>query len=290
MKNAQESLTAKLCSFARAHHSNFIKQKIFDDYLAFDIMGKEEYDEVKMLVKSVFSNNEKCFDTGMLLNQYISPILLPRIAYAENALCSFSIEHKNIQYVIMGAGMDTFAFRNTNENIKVFELDHPSTQRYKLKRIKHLMWNVPQNLTFVPIDFEVEDLKDALFNSGFNPDIPSFFTILGVSYYLDFGAFSKTIEDISQIMNSVIKIVFDYPDETTFEVQRSKFLADITASLGEPMKQGFLYSDFESLFFDLGLDIESHLSPQDIQNIYFRERNDGQKAYKNIHFMTVRKG
>ena len=57
MINMQESITAKLCSFARAYHSNFVREKIFDDYLAFDIMGKEEYENVKDLLKSIYDKN-----------------------------------------------------------------------------------------------------------------------------------------------------------------------------------------------------------------------------------------
>ena len=93
MINMQESITAKLCSFARAYHSNFAREKIFDDYLAFDIMGKEEYENVKDLLKSIYDKNGFLPESGIsnrgiydVLDFYLSPIPLSRIAYTESKL------------------------------------------------------------------------------------------------------------------------------------------------------------------------------------------------------------
>ena len=69
-------------------------------------------------------------------------------------------KHDKCQYVICGAGMDTFAFRNDDPKIKIYELDHPDTGRYKRERIRELEWNIPKNLVFVPIDFSKEDMTE----------------------------------------------------------------------------------------------------------------------------------
>ncbi|MBQ3929074.1 MAG: hypothetical protein II711_03165, partial [Clostridia bacterium] len=96
MIDTQESITAKLCSFARAYHSNFGRQKIFDDYLAFDLMGREQYDEIGQLIEKnyeVSQLDEKSGFSGKtvypVLNHYISPIPLSRIAFAEKELQRF---------------------------------------------------------------------------------------------------------------------------------------------------------------------------------------------------------
>ena len=133
---AQESITAKLCSFARAYHSNTGRKKIFDDYLAYDLLGKEEFEEIGQLIQNDFDLNKQKKNNDLetanirpTLNRYISPIPLSRIAFSERKLLEFAQRHGVCQYVICGAGMDTFAFRNDNPDIRIFELDHPDTGR-----------------------------------------------------------------------------------------------------------------------------------------------------------------
>ena len=297
---AQESITAKLCSFARAYHSNIGRKKIFDDYLAYDLMGKEEFEEIGRLIQNDFklkpSDNVSGFESSQItstLNRYISPIPLSRIAFAEQKLSEFAEKHSQCQYVICGAGMDTFAFRNTDPDIRIFELDHPDTGRYKRERISQLEWNIPKNLTFVPIDFSKDDMISVLLASGFDPAIPTFFAILGVSYYLTLPVFAQTIKKISELCGAEGKIVFDYPDETTLRAQPSErvnTLADITERLGEKMLHGYSFSEISTVLDRYGFEIEDHETPQMIQQLYFEDRDDGIKAFENIHFMLASKG
>ena len=244
MTETRESTTAKLCSFARAYHSNTGSQKIFDDYLAYDLMGKEEYEEIGQLIENDFESEHRSINYSFSskriidkLNRYITPIPLSRIAFAENKLLEFADKHGKCQYVVCGAGMDTFAFRNGNPDIHVFELDHPNTGRYKRERVKQLEWNIPENLTFVPIDFSTDNMTQALFDAGFQSDVPSFFAILGVSYYLTLSVFAQTIGEISGLCTAESQIVFDYPDETTLSntgAERVHTLAEITEKLFLP--------------------------------------------------------
>ena len=297
MIETQESITAKLCSFARAYHSNIGRKKIFDDYLAYDLMGKEEFEEIGQLIQNDFEPANKAgsaeFTAEQIspkLNRYIAPIPLSRIAFAERKLLEFAKKHPGCQYVICGAGMDTFAFRNENTNIRIFELDHPDTGRYKRERIRELEWNIPKNLTFVPIDFSKDDMTQALLNAGYDPTVPTFFAILGVSYYLTLSVFEQTIKKISQICHAEGKIVFDYPDETTLRAENSErvhTLADITERLGEKMLHGYSFSEISSVLDKFGFEIEDHETPQMIQQNYFAGRDDGIQAFENIHFMLA---
>ena len=297
MIETQESITAKLCSFARAYHSNVGRKKIFDDYLAYDLMGKQEFEKIGHLIQNDFdlrnTDENEDFETERIfseLNRYIAPIPLSRIAFAEQKLLEFAEKYKKCQYVICGAGMDTFAFRNDNANIKIFELDHPDTGRYKRERISELEWNIPKNLIFVPIDFSKDDMNEELLKAGFNPDIPSFFAILGVSYYLTLPVFEQTIKKISELCRAEGKIVFDYPDETTLReknAERVHTLADITEKLGEKMLHGYSFAEVNSVLDKYGFEIEDHETPQMIQKHYFDGRDDGITAFENIHFMLA---
>lgn len=299
MIETHESITAKLCSFARAYHSNIGRKKIFDDYLAYDLMGKEDFEDIGKLIQNDFIlktyDDTIDFETSQIiptLDRYISPIPLSRIAFAEQKLLEFAERYHKCQYVICGAGMDTFAFRNEDPDIRIFELDHPDTGRYKRERIHELEWNIPKNLTFVPIDFSKDDMIEILLDAGFNPDIPTFFAILGVSYYLTLPVFEQTIKKISQLCHAKGKVVFDYPDETTLRADNSErihTLANITEKLGEKMLHGYSFSDINTVLNRHGFEIEDHETPQMIQQHYFADRDDGIRAFENIHFMLAYK-
>ena len=296
MVETRESVTAKLCSFARAFHSNIGRNKIFDDYLAYDLMGRDEYEEIGQLIQNDFdaekSDKNFAFASDKItkcLNRYITPIPLSRIAFAESELNAFARRHGKCQYVICGAGMDTFAFRNDNPKIKVFELDHPDTGRYKRRRIKELEWNIPDNLTFVPIDFSKDDMSERLLASGYAPELPTFFAILGVSYYLTLSVFEETIRKISSLCSAESKVVFDYPDETTLHgksTERVHTLAHITEKLGEKMLHGYSYKEVFTVLERHGFEIEEHETPQMIQLRYFKNRSD-MAAFENINFILA---
>ena len=126
MIEAHESTTAKLCSFARAYHSTYARQKIFDDYLAFDFMGLEQYEKTGQLIGHNYQENRidpnLSFHSSRIvdkLNRYLMPIPISRIAFAEQALAAFATRFPLCQYVICGAGMNTF-FSETAIPISTF--------------------------------------------------------------------------------------------------------------------------------------------------------------------------
>ena len=294
-----ESVTAKICSFVRAHHSIHNRNKIFDDYLAFDLMGVDEYRHIRKLIES-----GKC---GMCENcrtqcpyqdkvtrtvQMLAPIPLSREAFTLDVFNEFIKNNPRCQYVICGAGMDSFLFRNDNPNITIFEVDHPDTQRYKQHRISQLGWVVQKNINFVPVDFAHDDLATKLLEAGYDPNLPTFFTILGVTYYLSGASFENTIERIDSISAKGSAVVLDYPDSSSLKdyiPDRVRRLEKMTARFGEKMAQGFTFSDMRGIFERHHYCIAKHLSPDIIQTDYFGNRKDGMTAYENIHFLHAEK-
>ena len=301
MVEDRESITAKLCSFARAYHSNYDENTVFNDYLAYDLMGRAQYEQMGKLIESDFSQEKANGKTWFYqenireaVYNYMLPIPISRLSFAKKELHNFvkkySKESGKIQYVICGAGMDSFAFRNTNENIQIFEIDHPDTQKYKKARINELEWITPKNLTFVPVDFTRDSLKEKLLENGFNPSLPTFTAILGVSYYLRLKDFEQTLNTISSLTNNESKIIFDFPDETTLSkkaANRVRDLAQITAKLGEPMLKGFSKREIKGALRRNALKIENHEKPKDIQKNYFSGKNENLKAFENVHFISA---
>ncbi|MDO4864311.1 MAG: class I SAM-dependent methyltransferase [Ruminococcus sp.] len=289
MVNERESVTAKLCAFVRAWHSNRSREKIYDDYLAFDLMGKDEYDAIYEMIRQGFGGLQEFSreDTEQIINEYIAPIPLSRIHFSEVRLSDFAAEHGKIQYVICGAGSDTFSFRNANENIEVFEIDHPDTQRYKLERIRGLEWNIPKNVHFVPVDFEKERMCGKLIEAGFDPEKPTFFSILGVSYYLTLDVFADTLRQMSELSSLGSVVVFDYPIKTGDFPRRVERLERITESLGEVMRGGFDYNEVSRALYTLGFQIDTYMPPEKVQSEYFDGRADGMRAFENVSLISA---
>lgn len=285
MIETQESITAKLCAFIRGYHSNYIRQKIADDYLAYDLMGKEAYDRIKEFIISRYSGSDETRFRSFI-DTYFAPIPLARLKFTEERLLRFA-EEENVQCVICGAGADTFSFRNENENIEIFEVDHPDTQRFKLERIKQLEWNIPKNVHFVPVDFNKETMIEGLKKAGFDTRKKTFFTILGVSYYLTLPVFTHTLEQIAELSERGSVLVFDFPLSEGAFPWRVYELEKMTSDLGEVMTGGFSYADVSRALYSLGFQIDTYLPPSKVQKEYFENRNDGMRAFENVSLLSA---
>ncbi len=295
MTTKNDLSTAKICAFARAYHSNFSRSKVFDDYLAYDFMGKEDYDDLHLRIETdelFHLTMGKKSSAGDFIRHFLAPVMLSRICFAESKLKAFAAAHGPCQYVICGAGYDTFSFRNGNPDITIFEVDHPDMQATKRRRIEDLQWNVPNNVNFVPVDFEKDDFIQELLRSGFDPRQKTFFSILGVAYYLTLPVFAKTIADISTLSTQGSMVVFDYPDE---DVHRDGFtgrirkLAHMTERMGEKMRGGYRFEDLTDALFAEGFAMDDYLAATDIQKRFFSKNGDGLQALQNVYLISAQK-
>ena len=289
MIDERESVTAKICAFVRAWHSNRGRSKIYDDYLAYDMLGREEYESIYDLISTGLdgSLNLSREDTESIISEYFAPIPLSRIHFNESRLEEFAAENGKIQYVICGAGSDTFAFRNENEDIEVFEIDHPDTQRYKLEKIRELEWVKRQNVHYVSVDFERERMCDKLLDAGFDPAKKTFFSILGVTYYLTLDVFTDTLRQMADLSALGSELVFDYPIKTGSFPRRVEKLEEITEALGEVMRGGYDYSEVSRALYSLGFQIDTYMPPEKVQKEYFEGREDGLRAFENVSLISA---
>ncbi|MEJ9187830.1 SAM-dependent methyltransferase, partial [Bacillus cereus] len=192
--------------------------------------------------------------------------------------------------VILGAGLDTFSFRHRElENkIEIFEVDHPSTQAFKKERIKEVELEVPNNLHFVSMDFTKGFSYEQLRNEGFEHK-KTFFSLLGVTYYLTKEELASLLECLFEMVPTGSSIVFDYPDENLFTEKglsnRVENMVKMAAVGGEPMKSCYSYAEMEALLEKAGLLIYEHLSPEDIDVLYFEGRNDYLEAFETVHYV-----
>jgi methyltransferase (TIGR00027 family) len=218
-------------------------------------------------------------------------IVITRARYTEDIL-EKAVRQGAKQYIILGAGMDTFAFRRPEmlEELEVFEVDHPATQEFKLHRLAELGWKHPAKLHFIPIDFTKENLVTALTcSSSYDPNVKSFFSWLGVTPYLTREEVYATLRSIAEVASANSTIVFDYLDTNVFIPEKSspqmqeqfKYLSKID----EPIKSsGFNPSKLAEELVNLGFRLQENLSPTDIEEHYFKGRIDGYHIDKHEHF------
>jgi methyltransferase (TIGR00027 family) len=199
------------------------------------------------------------------------------------------------QYVILGAGLDTFAYRNPYPEgiVHVFEVDHPMTQAWKRGRLKETGIGLPKDLIFAPIDFETETLMERLLDVGYDPDTPTFFSMLGVTPYVTAEAVMATLGSIASAPEGS-GIVFDYlirPDLLTSD-QRSFFEAfsQKVASSGDPWQTffdpGVLKQDLRAMGYG---HVEDN-GPEAINALYFKNRTDGLRVWQLTHLVNARIG
>lgn len=299
VKKGEASITSLVSAFGRAYHSEFDNPKIFDDYVAKDFISQKERNDIEMnMVQGIHFFNtdiaQQFQDNPQEILKWItqvqlSPTPLARAAYCERVLLH-EITLGTKQYVILGAGLDTFSFRHRElENkIEVFEVDHPSTQKFKKERIKEAELEVPNHFHFVSMDFTKGFSYEQLQNEGFE-NKKTFFSLLGVSYYLTKEELSSLIECLFEMVPEGSSIVFDYPDENLFTEKglsnRVENMVKMAAIGGEQMKSCFSYAEMEALLEKAGLLIYEHLSPKDINTFYFEGRNDYLKAFETVHYV-----
>jgi len=196
MKPDEPSRTALMIARQRAAHQVLDHGSIFYDPFAMKILCEDEKDVLQ------FANKHPVASIGRLITTARSRI-------AEDAL-SRAVARGVRQIVILGAGLDTFAFRNPHGSldIRIYEVDHPGTQTWKRQLLAKAQIALPAWLIFVPVDFEQDDVGEKLAAAGVQKNSPAFFTWLGVVPYLTEDAISRTLGSMSSIQNS--EVVFDY--------------------------------------------------------------------------------
>jgi len=214
-----------------------------------------------------------------LISRSRRAFLVARSRYAEDELAR-SIERGVTQYVVLGAGLDTFAFRNPHQgcNLRVFEVDHPATQKWKLERLQTAGIPIPSSVTFVPVDFERQTLEEGLTDVGFRFEGATFFSWLGVTQYLSKQAVMATIRSIRS-MSPKNGVVFSYVVQHSslnwVERIAFDFRATKVSKIGEPFRNSFDPEILTSELRRLGFGEIEDLDAQKINSRYFSGRSDG---------------
>jgi methyltransferase (TIGR00027 family) len=270
MQQSVPSRTALRVALRRAAHQLYDAQPlVLDDPIAVPILGQEYLPELHKTATKL----EKPFSSAL------RAFLVARSRYAEDLL-SIAVAQGVRQYVLLGAGLDTFAYRNPHPGLHVFEIDHPATQQWKRELLETNRIPSPSLLTFVPVNFEHQALEAQLLAVGFDPTLPAFFAWLGVVPYLTLEAFRSTVRYIAA-RPPESGLVFDYSQPRSALPRLEQLAHDSLAArvklAGEPFQLFFTPSDAAAelaTFYNI-----EDLGSTEINARYFDNRTDKLKLF-----------
>lgn len=183
------------------------------------------------------------------------------------------------QYVILGAGLDSFAYRRPDllHRLRVFEVDHPASQAWKRARLAEIGVSLPANLTFAPVDFEHQTLRSGLLEAGVDLGAPAIYSWLGVSMYLTLEAIESTLRTLATGASGTrLGMTYNRPLGALSGVghQTEAALGPMARGMGEPMISFFEPEEAEALLRRLGFDQIRHFGPAEAVATYYPGRED----------------
>ena len=266
MQEGKFSRTARRVAIRRAAHQLLDHPRVLDDPLALRIIGSEAEQALRSDPKEdhAFSRAFRAF-------------MAARSRYAEDEL-GHAVAHGITQYVVLGAGLDTFAYRNPHGDLRVFEVDHPATQAWKREQLQAASIAIPSSLTFVPIDFEQQTLAEGLEQSGFEASAAAFFSWLGVTPYLTREACMTTLRSIAKLPTGS-GVIFDFAVDPALLNAGQRMALDAlskrVARYGEPLQLFFDPGKLQDELKAMGFHRTEFLQGKELNARYFHNRKDG---------------
>jgi methyltransferase (TIGR00027 family) len=276
------STTAQGVAMYRATHQIIDEPKIFADPMALRVIGAEGAAALK-----ADPQKYNVLPGAGFLRAFIAA----RSRYTEDELGA-AVGRGVRQYVILGAGLDTFAYRNPYQpdQLCVFEVDHPSTQQWKRTRLEEAGISIPDSVRFVPVDFETRTLPDGLGAANFDPDEPAFLSWLGVVQYLTKDAVLSTLRFIAGLKKGSC-VVSDYIISPALlsPQQRSVFEAIVNRAVmaSAPWKTFFEPSSLAADLHAMGFSEVEDLAPEEINTLFLAGRKDNLRVGEFGHFMKA---
>lgn len=185
------------------------------------------------------------------------------------------------QYVVLGAGLDTFAYRSSlARTVSVFEVDHPGTQGWKRQALAEAGIEPLGRMSFVPVDFEADILRERLLENGFDPARPAVVGWLGVTMYLTGAAIEATLTTLGKLASGT-ELILEYALPPTLRDETGTVYADLVlpaaAEQGEPWLSCYAPDEMTSLLTGAGFGAVRHISQREAVPDALWRRDDALK-------------
>ncbi len=268
-----ENMTAKVSCFARAYHYLNNPVPVFADSAAEQLLG-EDYQQIAQSMTQGIPfflpgfQGSPAEGLHRIVDRQLSPSVLGRSAYCERMLANEQRLGCR-QYVLFASGYDTFAIRNGDASLSVYELDLPDVLADKQRRIEKA--GLESDAVYVPCDLADPAWKDRLTGSGFKPGQKAFCSLLGISYYLDREAFRSLFTALGSLLCEGSALCLDYPSpEGSRETRTNQALAQ---GAGEQMKAQYTSGEMETFLAECGFLVYEHLDHEAMTKQCFEEHN-----------------
>lgn len=269
-----ENTTAKVSLFARGYHCENNSVHIFADTVAKKLLGGE-YDQIAQSMSQGISffipGFEGTSDEGLrlIVDNQLSPSVLGRSAFCEKMIEN-DVKNGCRQIVLLASGYDTFAIRNSNDELSVFELDLPGVVDDKKMKIESA--GLKSCAKYVPCDLSESDWTSKIKYAGYNCEQRAFCSLLGISYYLTKDEFGTLIKTLGEMLCEGSGICLDYPsNDGGKETSINQALA---SGAGEQMKANYSYSEMEDILKECGFTVKEALESDEMTDQYFKEYNN----------------
>jgi methyltransferase (TIGR00027 family) len=268
----QASYTMVRTAAWRAAHQLLDRPRIFEDPVAVGLVPEAS----EQAIRDDIDMHSSPF------NVLLRAAFVHRSKFTEERLAAAAARGVR-QYVIVGAGLDTFPWRQPPfaRDMRIFFVDHPSTLAWSLERFRERGLPVPPNLTFVTADLEALEIAGRLAEHGFDRQVPAFFSMLGVAQYISRNATETLLGFVGALPpGSEIVFTFSPPDDEmdSDAVAVTDWSVEATAKTGEPWLTRMRASEMMALLKSLGFSDVFHLTPQLAQERYFSGRTDALRA------------
>lgn len=282
MEEGRPSITAIASAMIRAAHFLWDDDpKIFQDPLALGLSGVENEAALRAALNTLLADfaQRATPELAQAFFRHARADTTLRQRYTEDELGK-AVARGVAQYVILGAGLDSFAYRRPDlaTTVCIFEVDHPATQQWKRVRLQELRLPLPSNLTFIPLNFEQQTLAGGLRTGSHRSELPTFVSWLGVTPYLTEGAVFETLQYIASLAPGS-EIVFQYflPESLLDEESRGllAMIKAMGAARGEPLLSAFKPTTLAARVKELGFTEVWDLGPAEANARYFAGRRDG---------------
>jgi methyltransferase (TIGR00027 family) len=269
MRESGPSRTAAGAAFRRAAHQRIDHPPVFVDAIGERLLSAEAQE---MLRRDPWRGNR-----GRALSS-LRAFLAVRSRVAEDELAS-AVGRGVRQYVVLGAGLDTFSCRNPFPALRVFEVDHPATQEWKRERLARAGLAVTPGTTFVPVDFETQAVERELAVHGFDAAEPTAISWLGVLPYLDVATVWETLDWAAGVVGATGHLVFDYGSAPAWWQLGQRLalrrLARRVAHAGEPFRTLLAPAEVRAHLASAGFSAIIDLDAGALSDRYFDGRSDG---------------
>jgi methyltransferase (TIGR00027 family) len=282
MDDRELSLTAYSVALCKAAHQLFDDPRVLHDPLAVRIIGPMGAKQLRLSRRQFMTRQ----------SQELRAFFVARARIAEDAL-NEAVARGVQQYVILGAGLDTFGYRSRARDggLSVFEVDTPGMQGWKQKQLVATDIEVPDSTRFVPLNVESATLLDVLRAAGFRPDQAAVFSCLGLIMYLSPVGVGKMLQQVAQCLGGGGEVVLDYAlaaAHLNFLRRRSyRLMIADAAAVGEPWLTFFDPASIAGKLGELGYSQIEDIGPDEINGRLFRGRSDGLLAARHARVVTA---